>query len=52
MNTRLTVQPDFHTKSTKVERPANMRRKAWLTVFAASALFWIVVALMIWRLWS
>ncbi|WP_343553548.1 YmiA family putative membrane protein [Pantoea sp.] len=52
MNTRITVQPDFRTKSTKVERTGNTRRKAWLTVFAASALFWVVVALMIWRMWG
>ncbi|THD38609.1 YmiA family putative membrane protein [Pantoea sp. R102] len=52
MTTRLTVQPDFRAKSTKVERSGNIRRKAWLTVFAASALFWVVVALMVWRMWG
>ncbi|MFK3875236.1 YmiA family putative membrane protein [Pantoea agglomerans] len=52
MNTRLTVQPGFPAKSTKVERTGNTRRKAWLTVFAASALFWVVAALMIWRIWG
>ena len=52
MNTRLTVQQDFRTKTAKVERSVNVRRKAWLTVFAASALFWVVVALMIWRMWG
>ncbi|HAU5566729.1 YmiA family putative membrane protein [Erwinia sp. S63] len=52
MNTRLTVQQDFRTKTAKVERSGNVRRKAWLTVFAASALFWVVVALMIWRMWG
>jgi len=52
MATRITVQPDFRVKSTKVQRTGNTRRKAWLAVFAASALFWVVVALMIWRLWG
>ena len=52
MTTRLTVRTGFPTKSTKVERSGNTRRKAWLTVFAASALFWVVVALMIWRMWG
>jgi len=42
----------FPGKSTKVERTGNTRRNAWLTVFAASALFWVVVALMIWRIWG
>ncbi|MFR0653568.1 YmiA family putative membrane protein [Pantoea sp. SIMBA_079] len=52
MATRITVQPDFRAKSTKVQRTGNTRRKAWLAVFAASALFWVVVALTIWRLWG
>ncbi|PPS58533.1 YmiA family putative membrane protein [Pantoea sp. BRM17] len=42
MATRITVQPDFRAKSTKVQRTGNTRRKAWLAVFAASALFWVV----------
>ncbi|PKH26827.1 YmiA family putative membrane protein [Enterobacterales bacterium CwR94] len=52
MATRLSVQPDFREKTTKVERSSDLKRKAWLAVFAASALFWVVVALAIWRLWG
>ncbi|WP_258575796.1 YmiA family putative membrane protein [Candidatus Pantoea persica] len=39
MATRLTVQPGFRAKSTKVKCSASIRRKAWLTVFTASVLF-------------
>ncbi|HDH7135208.1 TPA: YmiA family putative membrane protein, partial [Escherichia coli] len=28
------------------------KRKAWLAVFLGSALFWVVVALFIWKLWG
>ncbi|WP_130835115.1 YmiA family putative membrane protein [[Erwinia] mediterraneensis] len=52
MATRITVQPDFRAKSAKAKRTGNLRRKAWLTIFAASALFWVVVAFMIWRMWG
>ncbi|NIF21945.1 MULTISPECIES: YmiA family putative membrane protein [Pantoea] len=52
MTTRLTVQPEFRAKSNKAERSGDIRRKAWLAVFAMSALFWVVVGMMIWRFWS
>ncbi|ENI9626121.1 MULTISPECIES: YmiA family putative membrane protein, partial [Enterobacteriaceae] len=26
--------------------------KAWLAVFLGSALFWVVVALLIWKVWG
>ncbi|MGI8114687.1 YmiA family putative membrane protein [Escherichia coli] len=29
-----------------------MALKAWLAVFLGSALFWVVVALLIWKLWG
>ncbi|MEM6050092.1 YmiA family putative membrane protein [Erwinia sp. P7711] len=52
MATRLSVQPDFGHKTIKVQRTSSLKRKAWLAVFAGSALFWIVVAFMIWRVWG
>ncbi|MGB9095196.1 YmiA family putative membrane protein [Erwinia sp.] len=52
MNTKLSVQPVFGHETIKVQRSANIKRKAWLAVFAGSALFWIVAALMIWRVWG
>ncbi|MEN4767575.1 MULTISPECIES: YmiA family putative membrane protein [Duffyella] len=52
MATRITVQPGFRAKSTKVERSGNTRRNAWLSVFAVSALFWVGIAVMIWRFWG
>ena len=29
-----------------------LKRKAWLAVFLGSALFWVVVALLIWKVWG
>ncbi|WP_274922513.1 YmiA family putative membrane protein [Citrobacter youngae] len=29
-----------------------MKRKAWLAVFLGSAVFWIVVALVVWQVWG
>ncbi|WP_455819862.1 YmiA family putative membrane protein [Pseudomonas cerasi] len=52
MATRLSVQPGFGHKTIKVERNSNLKRKAWMTVFAASALFWGVVGLFLWRIWG
>ena len=43
---------NFPTRAANIDRPSNLRRTAWLSVFAVSALFWIVVALMIWYMWS
>ena len=33
-------------------RDPELKRKAWLAVFLGSALFWVVVALLIWKLWG
>ena len=33
-------------------RNPELKRKAWLAVFLGSALFWVVVALLIWTLWG
>nr|WP_071995453.1 YmiA family putative membrane protein [Pantoea sp. IMH] len=52
MATRLTAQHDFGHKALKVQRNSNLKRKAWLAVFAGSAVFWIVAAFMIWRMWG
>ncbi len=32
-------------------RDPELKRKAWLAVFLA-ALFWVVVALLIWKVWG
>ncbi|OON41206.1 hypothetical protein BTJ39_04355 [Izhakiella australiensis] len=52
MATRLSVQPEFGHKTVKVERTSDLKRKAWLAIFAGSALFWAVVALLVWQIWS
>ncbi|EBL0524545.1 YmiA family putative membrane protein [Salmonella enterica] len=33
-------------------RDPGLKRKAWLAVFVGSALFWVVVALVIWYWWG
>ena len=33
-------------------RNTALKRKAWLAAFLGSALFWVVVALLIWKLWG
>ncbi|HGY1165183.1 YmiA family putative membrane protein [Citrobacter freundii] len=33
-------------------RDPALKRKAWSTVFLGSAVFWIVVALVIWQVWG
>ncbi|ASO63441.1 YmiA family putative membrane protein [Salmonella enterica] len=33
-------------------RDPELKRKAWLAVFVGSALFWVVVALVIWYWWG
>ncbi len=30
----------------------NMKYWSWLAVFLGSALFWVVVALLIWKVWG
>ncbi|AUY25401.1 MAG: YmiA family putative membrane protein [Mixta calida] len=53
MAMRISVQPGVQDNSTNTARNGmSIRRKAWLAVFAASGLFWIVVALLVWQMWS
>ncbi|WP_072017635.1 YmiA family putative membrane protein [Erwinia typographi] len=52
MDTRLSVQPDFGHKTIKVQRTSDLKRRAWQAVFAGSAIFWMAVALLIWRVWG
>ncbi|EIS7449788.1 YmiA family putative membrane protein [Citrobacter sp. SX206] len=33
-------------------RDPAMKRKAWFIVFLGSAVFWIVVALLVWKVWG
>ncbi|ELW1513210.1 YmiA family putative membrane protein [Salmonella enterica] len=33
-------------------RDPELKRKAWLAVFVGSALFWVVVAFVIWHWWG
>lgn len=33
-------------------RDPELKRKAWLAVFFGSALFWVVIALLIWKVWG
>ncbi|HFD3246535.1 TPA: YmiA family putative membrane protein [Escherichia coli] len=33
-------------------RDPELKRKAWLAVFLGSALLWVVVALLIWKVWG
>ncbi|WP_312626626.1 YmiA family putative membrane protein [Scandinavium sp.] len=34
------------------QREPELKRKAWRAVFLGSALFWIVVAMLIWKFWG
>ncbi|WP_147198166.1 YmiA family putative membrane protein [Pantoea sp. MBD-2R] len=52
MASRITVGSDFGHKALKAQRPENLKRKAWLAVFAGSALFWGAVAVAIWHIWG
>ena len=31
---------------------SRVKRKAWLSVFLGSALFWVAVALLVWKIWG
>ncbi|ABP60869.1 conserved hypothetical protein [Enterobacter sp. 638] len=33
-------------------RDSAFKRKAWLAVFLGSTLFWVVVALLVWKYWG
>ncbi|ARJ43552.1 hypothetical protein B1H58_16915 [Pantoea alhagi] len=53
MAMRISIQPGVQGNATKVAKSgSSIRRKAWLAVFAACGLFWTVVALMVWQIWS
>ena len=34
------------------QRETGLKRKAWLAVFLGSTLFWVVVALLVWKFWG
>ncbi|MEB4673827.1 YmiA family putative membrane protein [Enterobacteriaceae bacterium G50] len=34
------------------QRDPHVKRKAWASVFLGSALFWVVVALLVWKYWG
>ncbi|ENV9111318.1 YmiA family putative membrane protein [Enterobacter hormaechei] len=38
--------------SEEPQRDPVLKRKAWLAVFLGSALFWVVVALLVWNYWG
>jgi len=38
--------------SEEPQRDPELKRKAWLAVFLVSALFWAVVALLVWNFWG
>ncbi|MFB9086906.1 YmiA family putative membrane protein [Erwinia tracheiphila] len=52
MTTRLSVEPNFGHEIVPVQRKKNLKRKAWMAVFAGSVLFWLSVALMVWHMWG
>ncbi|MGL5700259.1 MAG: YmiA family putative membrane protein [Kluyvera sp.] len=31
---------------------SRVKRKAWLSVFLGSALFWVAIALLVWQFWG
>jgi hypothetical protein len=41
-----------HVLSEDPQRNPGLKRKAWLAVFLGSALFWVVVALLVWNYWG
>lgn len=34
------------------QRNPDLKRKAWMAVFLGSALFWVMVALVVWHFWG
>jgi hypothetical protein len=38
--------------SEESQRDHALKRKAWLAVFLGSALFWVVVAMLVWKFWG
>jgi len=50
MMTRLSVHTDFgHKRELTFRRSDNLKRKAWMAILASSAVFWVVIALIIGR---
>lgn len=39
-------------KDISPQKDSELKRKAWLAVFVISALFWLVVALLVWKFWG
>lgn len=52
MATRLSVHAEFAEDAADADGSSDLKRKAWLAVFAGSSLFWLMVALVVWRLMS
>ncbi|WP_072066026.1 YmiA family putative membrane protein [Erwinia piriflorinigrans] len=52
MATRVSDQPGFGGKVITAKRSGDVKRRTWITVFAASALFWAVVVLSVWCIWG
>ncbi|MGQ9452295.1 YmiA family putative membrane protein [Leclercia sp. TB492] len=46
--TRLAMPSGSH----EPQRDPGLKRKAWLAVFLGSTLFWLVVALLVWKFWG
>ncbi|MGK4678379.1 YmiA family putative membrane protein [Salmonella enterica] len=40
------------SENQETRRDPELNRKAWLSVFVSSALFWVVVAIVIWHWWG
>ncbi|ELY2644146.1 YmiA family putative membrane protein [Cronobacter sakazakii] len=40
------------SESDDSQRDPDLKRKAWLAVFAISTLFWIGIALLVWTFWG
>nr|WP_232012382.1 YmiA family putative membrane protein [Cedecea lapagei] len=38
--------------SEQPQRDPALKRKAWIAVFLVSALFWLAVALVVWKFWG
>ncbi|MBK0000084.1 YmiA family putative membrane protein [Erwinia sp. S38] len=54
MATRLSVQSNFGHEPQDAEHSGsdNLKRNAWLALFAGSFLFWVLVVTMVWNLWN
>jgi|GEM_PF-85889 len=53
MATRLSVQSHFGHKSHYSEDTEhNFKRNAWLALLSGSFMFWVLAAVMVWRLWG